>query len=427
MRYAFAYSVLLPGFALCAAMNSALALDYRGNVSAEATYFPEQSTGLDNFRFSSSIAAEVELSHDFADNVTLTAHPYARWDQQDDERTVVDLRELLLTTTGESWEFNAGISTVFWGVTESENPVNIINQIDTVEDPAGDTKLGQLMLNFKWFTDNYSEFEAYLLPEHREATFIGANGRPFPGITVDPGLTTYESSRGARHIDYALRWTRSFDIWDIGLHFFDGTSRDPVLTPVVTATSAVLAPRYPLLKQGGIDAQGLFGDLAVKAEVVQKTGNEIESHIQSVTGIEYTLVGFLSPLQEQEKIPEDWCTPDTKNVFKKLACNDRIDLGLVFEHLWDQRGRDSNQPFQNDLLMGLRFAFNDAATSDTLIGVIQDLDGGATSLQIEASTRLFESYRLTALGRAFANTDGDQVLNAFENEGFLQLDLSYFF
>jgi len=31
------------------------------------------------------------------------------------------------------------------------------------------------------------------------------------------------------------------------------------------------------------------------------------------------------------------------------------------------------------------------------------------------------------LGRAFANTEDDTVLNAFENEGFLQLELSYFF
>ena len=413
--------------AMASATNTALALDYRGNVSAEVTYFPSQSTDLDNWRFNSSFAAEIELSHDFADNVTLTVHPYARWDQQDDERTVLDVRELLLSTSGESWEFNGGITTVFWGVTESENPVNVINQIDTVEDLAGDTRLGQLMLNFKWFTDNYGEFEAYLLPEQREATFIGSNGRPFPGITVDPDLTTYESDRGARHVDYAVRWTRSFDIWDIGLHFFDGTSRDPILTPVVSGTSVVLAPRYPLLKQAGIDAQGLFGDLAVKAEVAEKTGNEIDSHIQAVTGIEYTLVGLLAPLQENDKLPEEWCSPDTKNILKKLACNDRIDLGLVLEHLWDQRGRSSNQPFQNDLLLGFRFAFNDAATSDALFGIFQDLDGGATTLQIEASTRLFESYRLTALGRAFVNTEDDTVLNVFENESFMQLNLSYFF
>jgi len=413
---------------LLVASNTAVALEYRGNVSSEFTYFPESSVGTDNFNFSTSFAADVELSHDFADNVRLTVQPFARWDENDGERTHADFRELLLSTTGDTWEFNAGIGTVFWGVTESENPVDIINQTDLVEETTGDDKLGQLMLNLNWFTDNYGDFEAYLLPKSRERTFAGINGRPFAGIIVDPDLTTYESGDGDEHISYALRWTRSFDTWDVGLHLFDGTARDPLLIPTLTGTSAVLAPRYPEISQVGIDALGLFGDLAAKAEVIYQTGDEIDSHAQSVTGIEYTLVGFLSPLQENDKLPAEWCSPDTRNPFKRLACNDRIDLGLVVEYLFDQRGRTTAaQPFQNDLLAGLRFAFNDAASSDALLGLVQDLDGGATTLSLEASTRLFASYRLTILGQSFINTDGDSVFNVFENESFIQLDFSYFF
>lgn len=406
---------------------SASALDWRGNVSSEFTYFPEYSVGTENWKLNTSVAAEIELTQDLADNIRLTFHPFARWDEQDDERTQLAIRELLLSTTGETWEFNAGLGTVFWGVTESRNPVDIINQTDSVEDGTGDDKLGQLMLNYKWFTDDYGEFEAFLLPRFEERTYIGENGRPFPGLTVNPDLTTYESSDGNDHIGYALRWAHSFDAWDVGLHYFNGTSRDPALTPVVTATGPVLAPRYSLLTQAGIDAQGLYGDLAIKTEIVHKTGVEIESHAEAVAGLEYTVVGFLSPLQENEKLPESWCTQDTRNPLKKLACNDRLDLGLVLEYLWDQRGTASNQPFQNDLLAGFRFAFNDAASSDALLGVIQDLDKGATTLSFEASTRLFESYRLKVLGQKFFNTEDDTVFSAFENESFIQVDFSYFF
>lgn len=413
--------------ALLMTSTSAQSLDWRGNISTELTYFPEYSAGTENWKFNSSVAADIELTQDLADNIRLTVHPFVRWDQQDDERTRAGVREFLLSTTGETWEFNAGLGTVFWGVTESHNPVDIINQTDAVEDIAGDEKLGQLMLNLKWFTDNYGEFEAFLLPQFHEQTFVGSNGRPSLGITVDPDLTTYESDRGSKQVGYALRWINSFDAWDLGLHYFDGTARNPSLTPVVTNEGAVLAPRYSLLRQVGLDAQGLYGDLAIKTELIHQTGDEIESHIETVTGIEYTLVGFLSSLQENDKLPEDWCTPKTGNIFKKLACNDRIDLGLVLEYLWDQRGTDSNQPFQNDLLAGFRFAFNDAASSDALLGLVQDLDKGATTLSFEASTRLFESYRLKVLGRKFLNTDDDAVLNAFQNESFLQLDFSYFF
>ncbi len=420
------YRLFLTGL-IAVASTSAFALDWRGNISYELTYFPESSVGTDNWNFNSSFGADVELSHDLADNVFLTFHPFARWDQQDDERTRAGARELLLTTVGDTWEFNAGLGTVFWGVTESRNPVDIINQTDAIEDLTGDEKLGQVMLNLKWFTDSIGEFEAFLLPRFEERTFIGTNGRPFPGINIDTDLTTYESSEAEDNIDFALRWANSFDAWDIGLHYFDGTSRDPVLLPVVTETGAVLAPRYSLLRQVGIDAQGLYGDLAIKTETIHQSGDEIENHAESVTGIEYTLVGFLSPLQENDKLPEEWCTPDVRNPFKRLACNDRMDLGLVLEYLWDQRGTDSNQLFQNDLLAGLRFAFNDTATSDALFGIVQDLDNGATTLSIEASTRLFDSYRLKVFGQQFLNTSDDTVLNAFENESFLQVDLTYFY
>lgn len=425
-RFFPAASVFLVAAAALVSGN-AEALDWRGNVSSELTWFPQSSVSTADWKLNTSFAAEVELSQELTDNILLTAHPFLRWDQQDDERTVAGVRELLVSVTGDSWEFNAGLGRVFWGVTESHNPVDIINQTDIVEDLTGDEKLGEPMINLNWFIDDYGEFGVFLLPRFQERTTIGENGRPNPGITIDPGLTTFESSDGEDEIGYALRWTRSFDAWDIGLHYFDGTSRDPTFIPQVTATGAVLAPRYSLLRQTGIDALGLYGDLAVKAEVIHQTGGEIESHAQAVTGIEYTLVGLLSPLQENEKLPEDWCTPDTRNPFKKLACNDRIDLGLVLEYLRDQRGTDSNQIFQNDLLLGFRFAFNDTATSDALFGILQDLDGGATTLSIEASTRLFDSYRLKIFGQRFVNTDNDTVLDVFERESFLQVDFSYFF
>jgi len=105
-----------------------------------------------------------------------------------------------------------------------------------------------------------------------------------------------------------------------------------------------------------------------------------------------------------------------------------VDLGIVVEYLWDQRGEaDATQPFQNDLLAGFRFALNDERSTDALFGIIQDFDGGATSISLEASTRLFDAHRLTIEARHFANTSGDPILSGFENESFIKLDFSYFF
>jgi len=421
MRYLFVIS-------LCGLLftSNATALDARGNVSTEFSYFPKSTMGFNNYRSNSAAAIDITLTQDLADNIRLTVQPFVRWDRNDDERSKFDLRTLMLTTNGDAWEFNAGIGTVFWGVTESANPVDIINQSDSAEGRSSEDKLGQLMLNLKWFSD-YGEFEGYLLPRFRERTFNSVNGRPFAGIGINSDLATFESNKRTDQIDIALRWLNSYDIWDIGLHAFHGTSRDPQLAPQQTAQGPVLAPRYSQMTQVGIDAQGLFGDLALKAEIVHRDANEFETHVQAVSGLEYTLVGLLSPLQDNEVLPEEWCDPDTANVFKKLACNDRLDLGIVAEHLWDQRGTESNQPFQNDLLTGFRFTFNDAASSDALLGVIQDLDGGASVLSFEASTRFLESYRVTVETQQYLNTEDDPALQSFANESYYQAEIAYFF
>jgi hypothetical protein len=413
--------------------TNAYAVDWRGNIATEFTWFPDTSIGLDNWKTRASIAADVEIFHDFSDNVTLTVHPFARIDQRDDERTHTDFRELILTTTGDTWEFSGGLGTVFWGVTESRHLVDVINQTDNVEGVDGEDKLGQLMLNLNLYRD-IGEFQFYMLPHFRERTFASIDGRPFAGAVVDESAAQFESDRGDRHIDGAVRWSQSYDYWDVGLHYFNGTARDPLLVPliqngnvVVRDGVVVLAPRYIQTEQIGLDAQGLFGDLSVKAEIVSRYGDEIEDHVELVSGIEYTLVGVLSPLQEKEIVSSEWCTTEGGGPVKALICNDRMDLGVVVEYLWDERGDEATHPFQNDLLAGFRFALNDERSTDALFGIIQDLDGGATTISLEASTRVFDAHRLSIEARHFANTNDDPSFGAFGNESFIKLDFSYFF
>ena len=106
---------------------------------------------------------------------------------------------------------------------------------------------------------------------------------------------------------------------------------------------------------------------------------------------------------------------------------ERIDLGIVAEYLWDERGDEATHPFQNDFLAGFRFALNDERSTDALFGIIQDFDGGATAISLEGSTRVFDAHRLTIEARHFANTFDDPTFAGFQNESFIKLDFSYFF
>ena len=88
---------------------------------------------------------------------------FARYDNQDDERSHVDLREAYWGYDGDSWDVNAGFSKVFWGVAESRHLVDVINQTDLVEDLDQEDKLGQPMVNVNLQRD-YGRFELYVMP-----------------------------------------------------------------------------------------------------------------------------------------------------------------------------------------------------------------------------------------------------------------------
>ena len=86
---------------------------------------------------------------------------FARLDSVDDERTHADLREAYWGIDGDDWDLTAGISKVFWGVTESRHLVDVINQTDLVESIDKESKLGQPLVNFKLQRD-YGRFGEFL-------------------------------------------------------------------------------------------------------------------------------------------------------------------------------------------------------------------------------------------------------------------------
>ena len=79
--------------------------------------------------------------------------PFLRWDQRDTKRNLADLRQAYWQYAGTGFDIKAGIDIVFWGVTESQHLVDVINQTDLVASIDGEAKLGQPMLNWNLYGD----------------------------------------------------------------------------------------------------------------------------------------------------------------------------------------------------------------------------------------------------------------------------------
>ena len=102
--------------------------------------------------------------------------PFYRLDGMDDQRTHFDLREAYWRYNKGAWEILAGLNKVFWGVTESQHLVDIINQTDILEDIDLEDKLGQPML-MVGNQRHWGELQVYLMPYFRPREFPGKEGR----------------------------------------------------------------------------------------------------------------------------------------------------------------------------------------------------------------------------------------------------------
>lgn len=385
---------------LCATATCATAGEWSGYVALENRYFPNDALSSEQHDNYLSIAAEPEYYRDWDDGrQSFTFVPFVRIDQYDDERTHADIRELEWIKAAEKHEWRIGVRKVFWGVTEFQHLVDIINQTDLVENIDGEDKLGQPMINFALIRD-WGTLDLFALVGFRERTFPGEEGRFRTTPPIDPDQSNFESSAETDHIDFAIRWSHTLGDWDMGVYYFSGTSRDPRFTIGIDDGAIALVPFYDQIDQTGVDVQATKGNWLWKLEAIYRSGQG-DSFAAATGGFEYTFVG---------------------------VAESGIDLGVVSEYLFDDRDEDALTPFEDDLALGLRLTFNDAQSTELLFGVITDLDDDARVWRLEASRRLRESYKLSVEARVLSNIPPEDLfLFGLRNDDFIQVELARFF
>lgn len=386
---------------LLSVCSSAMAgTEFSGLVSVDAQHFNSEPLFQEQHNSYLSVSAEPEIHHSWNDEKSsILFKPFVRIDQHDDNKTHNDIRELYWQTVTDDYELRIGLSKVFWGATESQHLVDIINQTDLVENFDGEDKLGQPMIKLS-FEKDWGNMDLFILPYFRERTFPGEEGRLRTGLLIDDNLTQYESSDEENNIDIAMRFFKTIGDWDLGLSYFNGTSRDPVLSPVVNPQSQlVLAAFYEQIQQFGLDLTGTVEDWIWKLELIQRN-SERENYVALTTGYEYTFYG---------------------------VHESAIDIGIVNEYLYDDRDDKATTPFQNDILLGLRFNFNNEQSTEALIGFIIDVDKQSKIFSIEANQRIANNIKIELEVRLFSNIDTNDLAYSFREDDNIKLSLSYYF
>lgn len=378
--------------------------EFSGKIGIEQRHFineGDNSQQLEHNQLSAVFEPELYWGWNHGDN-SLTFKPFYRIDSRDNERSHGDIRELSYIHTGLDWEVRAGIRKVFWGVTEFQHLVDIINQTDGVEDFDGEEKLGQLMLNISVVND-WGIVDAFVLPGFRPRQFNGKNGRLRGPILVDNDNIRYQSSAGNRHVDLALRWSHSIGNFDIGSYWFHGTSREPLLDMVQDGDEAYLTQYYQQMEQLGFDVQATLGSWLWKLEAIYRQTDQ-ENYWATQAGFERSFIGIF---------------------------NSNIDLGLLMEHGWDARGEGeqtySGTTLQNDLFVGARLVFNNTQSSELLMGLGSDLEHQGSIVIFEASQRLGQNFKASLDIRLMQSGEPLDPLYYLKKDDHLQLSIDWYF
>ena len=378
-------------------------IDFSGNAVLQYQYFPDSPLLEIQSGSSYSLSLKPEFYHEWNDGYqNLFFVPFYRYDEVDVERTHFDIRELYWSYIANTWEIKTGIAQIFWGVTESQHLVDIINQTDFVEGIDGEKKLGQPMLDLTLIND-WGVLDLILLPGFRERTFAGKEGRlRFPFI-IDVDHPIYQADDGDENIDFAARYSHYIQNVDFAFSYFYGNSREPRYTLLPeNQVEMIITPVYDLINQFGFELQYTSENgwlWEVESIVRENRGNQFFSF---TGGYEYTF----------------------SNVNGK-----GLDIGILTEYLYDDRDLEdfAPNPFDNHLFAGMRLAFNDVQSTDLLAGAMINNDNSSVFYTVEGSRRLGESIKLILEIRAFSNIPEDDFFYGFRNDNHAKLDLEWYF
>jgi hypothetical protein len=398
IRWVFLF-ILTASFLLCP-LPKVFAHEVAGYATGEVRLFPNDALYSGQDDQSSSFAIQPEYYHEFESGSSFAFTPFFRLDSGDQERTHLDIRELTYLWLKEDFELRVGVRKVFWGVTEFIHLIDIVNQTDLVESVDTEDKLGQPMVNFSVSRD-WGTVDIFWLPFFRERTFVGTGGRLRGASVVDETRTQYESAAEEWHSDWALRYSHTFGDIDMGLSQFVGTNRDPTLLDGTDSNGDdIKIPKYEQIKQTSLDVSYVIGEWLWKLESLYRTGQGNEDYFAWAGGFEYTSVG----------------------VFESS-----MDLGLVGEWLYDDREDDADTAFENDIAGGLRLTVNDAASSEALLGWVQDVDTSARLLFLEASRRFGNNWLLNIEMRLSLDQPASDFLFEQRKDDLFQTELFYYF
>jgi hypothetical protein len=374
-----------------------LEVEQRGEITVEASWYPRTAQYAGQKDSFLHLEARPEILV-YGDNVEAQVQPRISGGTGGDGQ--VDFREAHVSGRVGEMDYLVGGTVLFWGKVESYNPVDVVNALDYSRGLLRSEKRGATMIRLSWPAGPGQidllaiDFVENIYPDHAL--------RERPALPVNDDAAGFSGGAGRDDITTAARWSGYFGDIDLGVSWFRGTGHAPRLLPQADGT---LKPDYSRITQLGLDIQSLHGDTAIKAELISRRGQydrlgSADSYAAGVVGMEHNLYD--------------------------IADSGR-DLLLIAEYARDERRARSHSGFQNDLILGARWVWNDVEDTEILTLLARDLDNAAQTLTVTADRRLTDSLSFETTARWPERQARDPNSTALARDAAIIASLTYSF
>jgi hypothetical protein len=374
-----------------------LEVEQRGEITVEASWYPRTAkhTGQKDSFLHLEAKPEILVYGDTAE-----AQLQPRFSGGTSGAGQIDFREAHVSGRVGELDYLVGSTILFWGKVESYNPVDVVNALDYSRGLMRNEKRGAPMVRLSW---PVGPGQVDLLAiDFVENIYPDNSLRERPALPVTDTTAGFSGGAARDDIATAARWSGYFGDIDLGISWFRGTGHAPRLLPQSDGT---LKPDYSRITQLGLDIQSLHGDSAVKAELIHRRGQydrlgSTNSYGAGVIGVEHNLYD--------------------------LAGSGR-DLVLIAEYARDERRGRSHSGFQNDLVLGGRWLWNDVEDTEILTLLSRDLDNAAQTLTVTADRRITDALSFEATVRWPQRLGRDPTGAALSRDSAIIASLTYSF
>ena len=423
---------------------------FEGEIGTTLRYFPSDGlyVGQDSSGISPIVDGRLSFSNEL-ENGQVVLELSGRYNTRSKEG-YADIPRGYFQYFGNGFDVLVGSNIEYWGVSESQQVVDVINQTYNLGNPVDQQSLGQPMINVNVYTGMNSSLSFYALLGFRERDFGDRDTRFRSPLGTNEDFAFFEEESN-RHVDFAVRYRTSQNLGnasvDFAVSYFRGTDRDPKMllgctnetggTPVA-ACNAINTAARAAYEANPNAFTGIPGALvtdadAAAASVISDTGFIPYYQSMQQLGLEFVYARGDLQLTFEGALREAM----DENYFSGVIGaqynfdNARVlgdSLVVIGEYLYDDRS--NAQPvtiFDNDIFLGFIYGANDVNGSSLSGGMYFDVDTHSKIYSLKYSRRLSDSVSLDVAGFAIDSDDYTDPVALIDSDGYVELSLRYFF